>query len=94
MSEGHREKAALVYEYVTSNSFRQRVREITDTFVAMQADLKSEKRAISKQWATRESQLDRMMGATVGMYGDLQGIAGKSVPELDGMGFSSLGSGS
>jgi hypothetical protein len=35
-----------------------------------------------------------MMDATTGMYGDLQGIAGKSVPELDGIGFDSLGSGS
>ena len=27
----------------------------------------------------------RMMGATVGMYGDLQGIAGKSLPEIEGL---------
>ena len=25
------------------------------------------------------------MGATVGMYGDLQGIAGKSLQEIDGL---------
>jgi hypothetical protein len=93
-SEGHQDKAALIYKYVTSNPFRQRVREITDAFTAMQADLKAEKKAITKQWAKRESQLDRMMEATVGMYGDLQGIAGKSVPEIDGIGFDSLGSGS
>jgi hypothetical protein len=27
-----------------------------------------------KQWAKREEQIDRVMQATVGMYGDLQGI--------------------
>jgi len=27
----------------------------------------------------------RMMGATVGMYGDLQAIAGKSLPEIEGL---------
>ena len=30
------------------------------------------------------------MGATVGMYGDLQGIAGKSLQEIEGLGFPAL----
>lgn len=93
-SEGHQEKAALIYQYVTSVAFRQRVKEMTEAFTAMQGDLRSEQKAIKKQWAKRETQLDRMMDATTGMYGDLQGIAGKSVPELEGTGFESLGSGS
>jgi hypothetical protein len=93
-TEGHQDKAALIYKYVTSVGFRQRVKEMTEAFTTMQADLRSEQKAIKKQWAKRETQLDRMMDATTGMYGDLQGIAGKSVPELDGIGFDSLGSGS
>jgi hypothetical protein len=32
----------------------------------------------------------RVMGATVGMYGDLQGIAGKSLQEIEGLEFSTL----
>ena len=32
----------------------------------------------------------RVMGATVGMYGDLQGIAGKSLQEIDGLELSAL----
>jgi hypothetical protein len=32
--------------------------------------------AIMKQWVKREEQIERVIGATVGMYGDLQGIAG------------------
>lgn len=92
--EGHQDKAALIYKYVTSNGFRQRVKELTEAFTTMQDDLKSEQKAIKKQWAKRETQLERMMDATTGMYGDLQGIAGKSVMELEGIGFGSLGSGS
>lgn len=45
----------------------------------MLEDLDKEKRAITKQWAKREEQIERVMGATVGMYGDLQGIAGKTL---------------
>ena len=33
----------------------------------------------------------RVMGATVGMYGDLQGIAGKSLQEIEGLELSAIG---
>jgi hypothetical protein len=38
-----------------------------------------------KQWAKRDEQIERVMSATVGMYGDLQGIAGKSIQEIEGL---------
>ena len=43
-----------------------------------------------KQWVKREEQIERMMGATVGMYGDLQGIAGKSLQEIEGLELKAL----
>ena len=48
-------------------------------------DLDKERKAIMKQWAKRQEQIERVMGATVGMYGDLQGIAGKSIQEIEGL---------
>jgi hypothetical protein len=56
----------------------------------MTEDLDKEKKAITKQWAKREEQIDRVMQATVGMYGDLQGIAGKSLQEIKGLEFAAL----
>ena len=56
----------------------------------MQEDLDKERKVIMKQWAKREEQIDRVMGATVGMYGDLQGIAGKSIQEIEGLELSAL----
>ena len=38
-----------------------------------------------KQCTKREEQTERVMGATVAMYGDLQGIAGKSLQEIEGL---------
>lgn len=32
----------------------------------------------------------RVMGATVGMYGDLQGIAGQSLQEIEGLSLQAL----
>lgn len=51
----------------------------------MKEDLDKEKKVIIKQWAKREEQIDRVMQATVGMYGDLQGIAGKTLQEIEGL---------
>ena len=49
----------------------------------MQEDLDKERKAIMKQWAKREEQIERVMGATVGVYGDFQGIAGLSFLTLE-----------
>ena len=56
-----------------------------EAFSSMQQDLHKEKKAITKQWAKREEQIDRVMQATVGMYGDFQGIAGKTLQEIEGL---------
>jgi hypothetical protein len=84
-SEGRETKAALIYEYLTGPRFRQRIQAIVEAFSTMQDDLIAERKAIQKQWAKREVQLDRLMNSTVGMYGDLQGIAGRSLEEIDGL---------
>jgi len=43
-----------------------------------------------KQWAKCDEQIDRVMQSTVGMYGDLQGIAGKTLQEIEGLELKSL----
>lgn len=89
-SEGIQTKAEMVYQYLTGSRFRQRVQAIVEAFSSMQDDLEKEKKAITKQWAKRTEQIDRVMQATVGMYGDLQGIAGKTLQEIEGLSLSAL----
>lgn len=84
-SEGQQTKTEMVYQYLTGPRFRQRVEAIVEAFSTMQEDLDKERKVIMKQWAKREEQIERVMGATVGMYGDLQGIAGKSLQEIEGL---------
>lgn len=90
-TEGQQTKTEMVYQYLTGPRFRQRVEAIVEAFSTMQEDLDKERKAIMKQWAKREEQIERVMGATVGMYGDLQGIAGKSLQEIEGLELKSLG---
>ena len=89
-TEGQQTKTEMVYQYLTGPRFRQRVEAIVEAFSTMQEDLDKERKVIMKQWAKREEQIERVMGATVGMYGDLQGIAGKSLQEIEGLEFSAL----
>ncbi|WP_297323909.1 DUF2130 domain-containing protein [Nitrosomonas sp.] len=89
-SEGQQTKTEMVYQYLTGPRFRQRVEAIVEAFSTMQEDLDKERKAIMKQWAKREEQIERVMTATVGMYGDLQGIAGKSLQQIEGLEFPAL----
>lgn len=83
--EGQQTKTEMVYQYLTGPRFRHRVEAIVESFSSMQEDLDKEKKAITKQWAKREEQIGRVMQATAGMYGDLQGIAGKTIKEIEGL---------
>ena len=89
-SEGQQTKMEMVYQYLTGSRFRQRIQAIVEAFSSMREDLDRERKAITKQWSKREEQIDRVMQATVGMYGDLQGIAGKTLQEIEGLEFQGL----
>jgi hypothetical protein len=89
-SEGQQTKMEMVYQYLTGPRFRHRIQAIVEAFSSMREDLDRERKAITKQWSKREEQIDRVMQATVGMYGDLQGIAGKTLQEIEGLEFQGL----
>jgi hypothetical protein len=81
--EGQRTKMEMVYDYLTGPYFRQRVGAIVEKIDEMQADLEKERAAMTKIWAKREKQIRCVIEATAGMYGDLQGIAGKALEKID-----------
>jgi hypothetical protein len=88
---GQQTKMELLYEYLMGPQFRHRVEAIVEAFSTMQDDLAKERRATTKQWAKREKQIETVMQSTVGMWGDLQGIAGKTLREIEGLEVPLLG---
>jgi hypothetical protein len=48
----------------------------------MQTDLNRERTAMEKIWSSREKQLQKALFNMAGMYGDMQGIIGKSLPDM------------
>jgi hypothetical protein len=85
LNDGRDSKMSHVYNYLSSDEFRNKIVQIVETFKMMQDQLAQEKRAFQKQWAAREMQLGRMMEGTVSVVGDLQGIMGSSLPTIEGM---------
>jgi hypothetical protein len=80
--QGQQTKMEQVYQYLTGIKFRQRVEAVVEKFNDMREDLDKERKFMGRQWAKRETQILSVIESTVGMVGDLQAIAGKSMPEI------------
>jgi hypothetical protein len=83
--------AEEVYIYVTGPQFRHRVEALVEAFTTMQEDLTAEQKVQQRQWAKRAAQIERVLTSTSGMFGDLQGIAGKALPAPAGLSLSNGG---
>ena len=81
-SEGKNEKMELMYRYLAGDQFRQRVQGIVEAFTEMQDQLNRERRAMERLWKEREKQIERVITNTVGMYGEMRGIVGATMPEI------------
>jgi hypothetical protein len=80
--EGRQTKAEVLCSYLSSTEFRQRIEGIVEAFITMKGDLDSERRSLQRIWAKREKQLERAVVNTAGLYGDLGGILGPSLPQI------------
>lgn len=81
-SEGRQEKMALLYDYLSGEAFHRRVEAIVEAFTAMQTQLNGERRAMERLWREREKQIERVITHTAGMYGEVRGLVGASLPEI------------
>ena len=81
-SQGKSEKMEQLYHYLAGDQFRQKVQGIVEGFTALQDQLARERRAMEKLWKEREKQIERVITNTVGMYGEMSGILGASMPEI------------
>jgi hypothetical protein len=72
----------LLYRYLAGDEFRSRVEAIVEAFLAMQAGLGRERTAMTRLWKEREKQIERALGATAGIYGEVRGMLGASLPGI------------
>lgn len=81
-NEGKDEKMRELYKYLVGPEFKNRVEGIVDAFSNLQEELEKEKRFFNVKWARQEKEIRKVIDHTHGMYGDLQGVIGKSLPEI------------
>lgn len=78
------DKMEMLYDYLTSPEFKQRIEVLKDTFLSLKTSLEKEKLQMHKIWAEREKQLEKVLINTVGFYGSIQGIAGNvALPDIN-----------
>ncbi|MAT56339.1 MAG: hypothetical protein CMF23_00045 [Ignavibacteriae bacterium] len=82
---GKNQKMDALYGYLTSHEFAQRIESIIEAFDALEGQIKTERKAFEKQWNERAKLLSQVMKNTVGLHGDLKGIIGKTLPEIEGL---------
>ena len=77
------DKMALLYNFLTGNEFKLHVEGVVEGITQMQEEMIREKNTHKKLWKQREKQLDKVVDNTIGIYGAIKGIAGKSIPEIE-----------
>jgi len=77
--ENKGDKMELLYNYLTSTEFVQNINRIVENYDAMLSQLNSEKKAMTKIWATREKQIWVVQENISALFGSIKGIAGKEL---------------
>ena len=83
VNTGKDEKKEAIYDYLCSPSFKQKVDIIIENSQKFLEIIETEKRWMTKKWAAQETRIRRLQDNTLKMYGEVQGIAGSSLPELE-----------
>jgi hypothetical protein len=85
VAHGRNGKTQHLYEYIAGSQYKSRVAAIAEACIAMQQDDEAEKRVLSKYWAKRQRRVELLLNETVSMWGELQAIVGRGMPELPGL---------
>lgn len=74
------EKLQEIYEYISSEAFRHKIEAHFESVKSLRDDLEGEKRAMERIWKKREVEIRRLDRSMSQMFGEIQGIAGSSLP--------------
>ncbi len=77
-------KMEILYNYFSGVEFKQRIEAIVESFTSAQEDLEKEKRYFLAKWSKQEKNIRKVFDNLAGMYGDLQSMMGRALPEVEG----------
>lgn len=82
VNQHSQEKMGLLYQYLTSNEFRNLFSSILENYKALEESHKKEQTLLQRMWAQRAKQLEQILVNSVQFWGSIKGIAGDSIPEI------------
>jgi hypothetical protein len=80
--ENKGDKMGMLYDFLTSTTFRMQIEAIVEGFTQMKSDLETEKRSMQRIWKQRERQIEKVITNTIDMYGSIKGIAGNAIQSV------------
>lgn len=85
IAEQSGEASAVLFDFVTSNDFRNRVQTILKTYASMHDALTKEKRAMQKMWELRQAHLDALTKHTTHVITNIEVKSGHQIEDLDAL---------
>lgn len=82
MNVGKDAKMEALFGFISGPEFRHRVEAIVEHYGQLQEEIEKEKRASQLRWSRQEKSIRAVIDNTIGMYGDLQGITNKALPNI------------
>lgn len=80
--KGKETKQQMLFEWLTSPDFKNIYERVLNQLDALRSSHEAEKKKLIKLWSEREKMLEIAIGATVELFGNLQGITGGELPEI------------
>lgn len=69
----------LLYTYLTSNDFVQKIKRVVENYDMMILQLNKEKKSAMRTFSEREKQIWMVQENLNALFGDIKGIAGNSI---------------
>lgn len=81
---GKQDKMSLLYDYLTSEEFKNTFESILSGFKELQDSHLDEQRKLQLLWKRREKHLSQVLSSTIDFYGSIKGISGaiQDIPML------------
>lgn len=80
---GKQDKKEILWNYLTGIEFKQRLDAVNEAVILREELLAKEQKWFTNKWAAEKKSLELLKNNLIGMHGDLQGIMGKSMPEME-----------
>ncbi len=82
IAQNKQSKAEDLYTYIMSDDFANQVKSMLETYDIMAKQIQDERTAFERIWKKREIQIVKLKSGVSGMYGSIEEISGKSLPQV------------